>query len=204
MVWSEVAVLATVVVLFGAGFAVSLRRGASTFETAHIERKKVLAALGLLAVGAAFWLDISRNTEVDMPWTWSLSILLGLLAVLVAARPRAGGRVVLLSAVAAPVVAVAGMALIYAFGTGVSDGAGGSEPFATMVMVMVVGSTSTYLGPALGTALLLRPGAPKDAGAPPGWYVDPVSPGSERYWDGSTWTNQMRLAKERTNSSASG
>jgi cytochrome bd-type quinol oxidase subunit 2 len=204
MLWSEVVVLATVVVLFGAGFAVSLRRGAAVVETAHIERQQVLAALGLLAAGAAFWLSISRNTEVDMPWTWSLSILLGLLAVLVAARPRAGGRGVLLSAVAAPVIAVVGMALIYALGTGVSDGAGGTEPFATMAMVSVMGSAAAYTGPALATAALLRPGVPKDAGAPPGWYADPASPGSERYWDGSAWTKQMRPVDERANSTSSG
>jgi hypothetical protein len=204
MSWSEVLVLVTVVVLFGVALAVSLRRGAAVSGTAPIERKKVLAALGLLAAGAAFWLSISRDTEVDMPWTWSLSILLGLLAVLVAARPRAGGRGVLLSAVAAPVIAVVGMALIYALGTGVSDGAGGTEPFATMAMVSVMGSAAAYTAPAVATAALLRPGTPKDAGAPPGWYTDPAGPGSERYWDGSTWTDQMRPGEERTDSTASG
>jgi hypothetical protein len=149
MLWSEVLVLATVVVLFGTGFAVSLRRGAAVSETAHLERKQVLAALGLLA-------------------------------------------------------AVVGMALIYALGSGVSDGAGGTEAFATMAMVSVMGTAAAYTAPALATAALLRPGASKSAAAPPGWYTDPVSLGSQRYWDGSSWTNQSRPVEEPSDSTASG
>ena len=180
MLWSEVLVLTTVVVLFGVALAASLRRAAAASETPPIARKRVLAAIGLLAAGAAFWLSISRDTEVDMPWTWSLSILLGLLATLVAAQPRAGGRGVLASAIAAPVLAVVGMALIYALGSGVSDGEGGTESFATMAMVSVWGSAIAYTAPALATAALLRPGAPNDAAAPPGSYTNPVTPGTAR------------------------
>jgi hypothetical protein len=127
---------------------------ATTSSTPRTERRKILAALVLLAACAVFWLDISRNSEVDMPWTWSLSILLGLLAVLVAARPRTGRIVFLVTAVAAPVLAVVGMALIYALGSGVSDGEGGTESFATMAMVSVMGAAAAYSAPAVVTAVL--------------------------------------------------
>lgn len=33
---------------------------------------------------------------------------------------------------------------------------------------------------------------PTNAGAPAGWYPDSTAPGQERYWDGSTWTEQFR------------
>jgi hypothetical protein len=175
---------------------------ATTSSTPRTERRKILAALVLLAACAVFWLDISRNSEVDMPWTWSLSILLGLLAVLVAARPRTGRIVFLVTAVAAPVLAVVGMALIYALGSGVSDGEGGTESFATMAMVSVMGAAAAYSAPAVVTAVLLRPGAAKAAVVSPGWYADPVRAGSQRYWDGSSWTDQMRPVEDQSNSTA--
>jgi hypothetical protein len=140
-------------------------------------------------------------TEVDMPSTvnkqstWSLSILLGLLAVLVAARPRTGRLVVLVTAVAAPVLAIVGMALIYALGSGVSG-----ESFGKMAIVAVMGTAAAYSAPAVVTAALLRPGAARAAIVSPGWYPDPVTAGSQRYWDGSSWTDQIRPVEEQSNS----
>lgn len=190
MLWLEALVLATIVVPFGVALAVWLRHGATTSPMADVERKQVLAAIGLLAAGSAFWLMISRNEEMDMPWTWSLSILLGLLAMLAIARPRAGGVVVLMSAVAAPVVAVVGMALIYVLGSGVSD-----ESFATMAMVSAWGSLWAYTAPAVATAALLRPRPSKPDAAPPGWYPDPANPSVQRRWDGSSWTDETQPAE---------
>ncbi|MEI8239143.1 MAG: hypothetical protein WCI22_06940, partial [Actinomycetota bacterium] len=106
MLWPQILIVGSIAMLFGVAL-ILWRRHAATSSTPRNERKKTLAALALLAVGAVFWLA----TEVDMPSTvntqstWPLSILLGLLAVLVAARPRTGRLVVLVPAVAAPVLA---------------------------------------------------------------------------------------------------
>lgn len=32
------------------------------------------------------------------------------------------------------------------------------------------------------------------AGAGPGWYPDPSRPGSDRYWNGTAWTNDFRAS----------
>lgn len=29
---------------------------------------------------------------------------------------------------------------------------------------------------------------------PPGWYADPVMPGTQRYWDGSAWSEHVAPA----------
>jgi lysylphosphatidylglycerol synthetase-like protein (DUF2156 family) len=42
----------------------------------------------------------------------------------------------------------------------------------------------------------------KSAAPAPGWYVDPEHPDSERYWDGSAWTDQRRSAQVSSGSSA--
>ena len=202
MLWLQIVIVGSIVVLFGVALILRLRHAAATSSTPRTERRKVLAALALLAGGAVFWLAISQDNEVDMPWTWSLSILLGLLAVLAAARPRTGSLFVLVTAVAAPVLAVVGMAMIYALGSGVSDGEGGTETFATMAMVAVMGTAAAYSAPAVATAALLRPGAARAAVASPGWYPDPGGAGSQRYWDGSSWTDQMRPVEEQSNSTA--
>ncbi len=160
MLWLQILVIGSTAMLFAAALVLSLSRPA-TSAAPPTDRRKLLAALALLAVGAVFWMV----TEVDMPSTldnqsaWPLSILLGLLAVLVAARPRTGRLVVLVTAVAAPVLAIIGMALIYTVGSGVSDGEGATESFATMALVAVVGTAAAYTAPAVVTAALLRPGA---------------------------------------------
>jgi hypothetical protein len=33
--------------------------------------------------------------------------------------------------------------------------------------------------------------------APAGWYPDPERPGTQRYWDGSTWTEQTQTSPPR-------
>jgi hypothetical protein len=168
MLWLQILIVGSIAVLFAVALVLRLRHAAATSSAPRTERRKILAAIGMLAVGAAFWLSISRDDAVDMPWTWSLSIVLGLLAVLAAARPRTGSLVVLVTAVAAPVLALVGMASIYALGSGVSDGAGGTESFATMAMVSVTGAAAAYSAPAAVTAALLRPGVPKAAVGAPG------------------------------------
>lgn len=158
MDWWEILILGSVVVLFGVAISLFFGRATEPSAEARTQRKRVLVALGLLAAGALFWLTISRDAELDLPWSWSVSVLLGLLAVLVAVRPRAGGRLLFVSALVAPALALLGMALIYALGSGVSDGAGGTEPFATMAMVSVIASVTAYATPAVVTAALLRDG----------------------------------------------
>ena len=203
MLWPQILIVGSIAMLFGVAL-ILWRRHAATSSTPRNERKKTLAALALLAVGAVFWLA----TEVDMPSTvntqstWPLSILLGLLAVLVAARPRTGRLVVLVTAVAAPVLALVGMALIYALGSGVSDGDGATESFATMAMVVVMGTAAAYTAPAVVTAALLRPRAAKAAVVSAGWYPDPVIADSRRFWDGSSWTDQIRPAEGQSNSTS--
>jgi len=32
------------------------------------------------------------------------------------------------------------------------------------------------------------------SGTPAGWYPDPMQPGGQRYWDGTTWTDQFQPA----------
>ncbi|CAB4363689.1 MAG: hypothetical protein F2681_05360 [Actinobacteria bacterium] len=159
MLWLQILIIASVAMLFAVALVLSLRRP-TTSSAPPTDRRRLLAALALLAVGAGVWLA----TEVNMPptlnkqSTWPLSLLLGLLAVLVAARPRTGRMVMLVSAVAAPVLAIVGMALIYTFGSGVSND-GSSEPFAAMAMVAVIGAAAAYTAPAVATAALLRPRA---------------------------------------------
>lgn len=163
MLWLQILVVGSTAVLFGVALIVWRK----------------------LAVGAVFWLAISRDNEVDMSWTWSLSVLLGLLAVLAATRPRTGSLVVLVTALAAPVLAAVGMALVYALGSGVSNGAGGTESFATMAMVSVMGTAGAYSAPAVLTAVLLHRGATRAAVISPGSYPDLVSARSQRDWDRS-------------------
>lgn len=39
-----------------------------------------------------------------------------------------------------------------------------------------------------GAAPMAASGAPASPATPAGWYADPNDPGSQRYWDGSAWT----------------
>ena len=203
MLWLQILIVGSIAMLFGVAL-ILWRRHAATSSMPPTERRKILGALGLLALGAMFWLatDVDMPSTVNTQSTWSLSILLGLLAVLVAARPRTGRLVVLVTAVAAPVLAIVGLALIYALGSGVSDGKGGTESFATMAMVVVMGTAAAYTASALVTASLLRPRAARAALASPGRYPDPVSAGPQRYWEGSSWTDQIRPVEEQSNSTA--
>ncbi|MEI8239463.1 MAG: DUF2510 domain-containing protein, partial [Actinomycetota bacterium] len=99
-------------------------------------------------------------------------------------------------------LALVGMALIYALGSGVSDGDGATESFATMAMVVVMGTAAAYTAPAVVTAALLRPRAAKAAVVSAGWYPDPVIADSRRFWDGSSWTDQIRPAEGQSNSTS--
>ena len=40
----------------------------------------------------------------------------------------------------------------------------------------------------IGAAPMAASGAPASPTTPAGWYPDPNQPGSQRYWDGSAWT----------------
>lgn len=42
----------------------------------------------------------------------------------------------------------------------------------------------------------------KSSAPVPGWYVDPEYPGSERYWDGRSWSDQRRPSQASTATSA--
>lgn len=46
-----------------------------------------------------------------------------------------------------------------------------------------------------GHSTVVNVGAPVPAGvptSPAGWYPDPQTPGVQRYWNGSTWTDQTQ------------
>jgi uncharacterized membrane protein YoaK (UPF0700 family) len=152
---------------------------------------ELATALAMLAAGAAFWLLIAADPDAELRWIWAIAVALGATAVLTAFRPAVGARVLWGSAAVVPVLALAAMTSIYAFGSGVADGGGGTESFATMAAVALLGSL-TYSVPAFLAGLLLRSATTPPVTAAAGWYPDPAQPGAERFWSGSDWTDDRR------------
>lgn len=165
MLWLQILIVSSTAMLFAVALVLWRRHAAATSSTPPTERRKILAALALLAIGAVFWLvtEVDMPSVVNMQSAWPLSILLGLLAVLVAARPRTGRLVILVTAVVAPVLAIAGLALIDAVRSGVPD-----ESFGKLAIVAVMGTAVAYTAPAVVTSALLRPRAARAAIVPPG------------------------------------
>lgn len=62
----------------------------------------------------------------------------------------------------------------------------------TPVVIAVAGAISLLVGITLFVSLLMRPAAAERgrAALTPGWYDDPQSPTSLRYWDGMAWTDR--------------
>ena len=150
----------------------------------------LLVGLAFLAVGALFWFALAGDTEVDMPWTWVLGVVLGVIAIAAVLSAQRAAQTLLVCAVAFPVAAVLFMAALYLFGSGVDDGAGGQEPFLTMAGVSLMGSLASFTGPALVTWAVLRAAEHPWRNRRPGWYPDPDDPHLLRRWDGRAWTDE--------------
>jgi hypothetical protein len=77
----------------------------------------------------------------------------------------------------------------------VADDSPGVEGAGWGVWVTAVGSVSTLLATIGLTVAAARSKRPQAAvGQPAGWYPDPNVAGTQRYWDGSAWTQHTSAA----------
>jgi hypothetical protein len=156
-------------------------------------RPLYLLAVAALGAQAAFWWFYAGNPDGGPEITWLVGLASAVIALVTVLSTRWGSRLLLASAVLVPLVFLSYTAWLYQYGEGVSDGAGGQEPFADMAVVSLVLGLGMYALPAVVTWLLLREGTRPvslPAGPAPGWYPDPGESAAVRYWDGTAWTEQ--------------
>lgn len=165
MAVADIAVLAVLAVVVGATGVTGLLLAwvVRTHRVRHGPSIRWLAA-GSFAIGAgaAVWLSISRDPGVDLPWTWALSLVLAAVMPVAVVRPGGVATTLRIGAGAAPIAAGLVAACWYWFGDGVADGAGGTEPMASVVLVSTVVVAAAISAPAVLVAGMLRA-----VGAPP-------------------------------------
>ncbi len=158
-------------------------------------RPMYLVGMAGLAGGVGFWWfypgQANDGGEVEL----TLSVVLAVIAVVAAASGRWGGRLLLGSAVLAPLGFVAYTASLYAFGDGVPD-----YPVSTSALLSFLVS-AVYALPALVLSMLIHAGSRPElmaghAPAPAGWYQDAGDLTSQRYWDGTSWTDRTSPGAE--------
>jgi hypothetical protein len=161
-------------------------------------RPLYLLGVALLSAQALFWWLYAGSPDGGPEITWLVGLAVAGITVVTVLSTRWGSRLLVASAVVVPLVFLTYTASLYLFGEGVSDGAGGQEPFAGMAFVSLMLSVGMYALPALLTWLILCEGTrplPLPPAPPPGWYPDPGDPAAVRYWDGAAWTAQTKEAR---------
>jgi hypothetical protein len=120
----------------------------------EVPNRMLLIGVGAMAIGAGFWFLYSNDPSVDLPWTWVVGLVLGLIALAATIRTLLGERLLIVTALLAPMVGLATLIWVDTVGPGVSDGAGGTYSFWTMLPIALVLPILFYSVPAIVTAQL--------------------------------------------------
>lgn len=124
-------------------------------------RSMYLLALALLAAQALFWWYYAGTPDGGPEITWLVGLAEAGIALVTVVSARWGSRLLLGSAVVAPLAFLTYLTWQYEFGEGVSDGAGGQESFVGMAFVTLMFGLSLYALPAVLT--WVAPTAPAPA-----------------------------------------
>ncbi len=165
----------------------------------------VAAGLGLAAIwidfggGSSYWDSSSHGVGIAM-LVLGILALLGVLLAFALRHPALDGTWI---TAGLPLGGLLMLIPVEVFGQGSVDelDSGGWLGVASFGLFVVAALLASVLGAAFVRTATAGPVAP--AGRPPvqsqaapapaaGWYPDPSGQGGERYWDGSTWSDQTR------------